>query len=98
MSKFDGLGADGWAGQARTELDLLGGRRATPAGRLTAAEQRVVDLAAAGLSNKQIARRLFVAVHTVEVHLAHAFAKLGVRSRAELASRLASSAMLPPAD
>ena len=98
MSKFDGLGADGWAGQARTELDLLGRRRATPAGRLTAAEQRVVDLAAAGLSNKQIARRLFVAVHTVEVHLAHAFAKLGVRSRAELASRLASPALLPPAD
>ena len=97
-AKFDEMGADGWAGQARTELDLLGGRRVTAAGRLTAAEQRVVELAAAGLSNKQIARRLFVAVHTVEVHLAHAYAKLGVRSRAELASRLASSAALPLAD
>jgi DNA-binding CsgD family transcriptional regulator len=93
-AEFDALGSPGWAGQARAELDLLGARRAASAGSLTAAEQRVVDLAASGLSNKQIARRLFVAVHTVEVHLAHAYAKLGVHSRAQLASRLASPA--PP--
>jgi DNA-binding CsgD family transcriptional regulator len=93
-AEFDALGSPGWAGQARAELDLLGARRAAPAGGLTAAEQRVVDLAASGLSNKQIARRLFVAVHTVEVHLAHAYAKLGVHSRAQLASRLASPAPL----
>jgi DNA-binding CsgD family transcriptional regulator len=92
-AEFDALGSAGWAGQARAELDLLGTRGA-PAGGLTAAEQRVVELAASGLSNKQIARRLFVAVHTVEVHLAHAYAKLGVQSRAQLASRLASPA--PP--
>jgi DNA-binding CsgD family transcriptional regulator len=90
-AEFDVLGSPGWAGQARAELDLLGARGAAPAGSLTAAEQRVVELAASGLSNKQIARRLFVAVHTVEVHLAHAYAKLGVRSRAQLASRLASA-------
>jgi DNA-binding CsgD family transcriptional regulator len=89
-AEFDALGSPGWAGQARAELDLLGARGAAPAGGLTAAEQRVVELAAGGLSNKQIARRLFVAVHTVEVHLAHAYAKLGVHSRAQLASRLAS--------
>jgi DNA-binding CsgD family transcriptional regulator len=93
-AEFDALGSPGWAGQAHAELDLLGARRAAPSGGLTAAEQRVVDLAASGLSNKQIARRLFVAVHTVEVHLAHAYAKLGVQSRAQLASRLASPA--PP--
>jgi len=93
-AEFDALGSPGWAGQADAELDLLGARRAASAGDLTAAEQRVVDLAASGLSNKQIARRLFVAVHTVEVHLAHAYAKLGVHSRAQLASRLASPA--PP--
>ena len=91
-AEFRALGSPGWAGQARAELDLLGARGAAPAGGLTAAEQRVVDLAASGLSNKQIAKRLFVAVHTVEVHLAHAYAKLGVRSRAQLASRLASPA------
>jgi DNA-binding CsgD family transcriptional regulator len=89
-AEFDALGSPGWAGQARGELDLLGTRGAAPAGGLTAAERRVVDLAASGLSNKQIARRLFVAVHTVEVHLAHAYAKLGVHSRAQLASRFAS--------
>jgi DNA-binding CsgD family transcriptional regulator len=93
--EFDALGSPGWAGQADAELDLLGARRPASAGELTAAEQRVVDLAASGLSNKQIARRLFVAVHTVEVHLAHAYAKLGVHSRAQLARRLASP---PPQD
>ena len=89
-AEFGALGSPGWAGQARDELDLLGAKGAASAGGLTAAEQRVVDLAASGLSNKQIARRLFVAVHTVEVHLAHAYAKLGVHSRVQLASRLAS--------
>jgi DNA-binding CsgD family transcriptional regulator len=95
---FDVLGADGWAEQARTELGLLGARVVTPMGGLTTAEQRVVELAAAGLSNKEIARRLFVAVHTVEVHLGHAYAKLGVRSRAQLASRLAAPAQPPAVD
>ena len=83
---FDALGADGWTEQARAELGLLGARVVTPMGVLTTAEQRVVELAAAGLSNKEIAKRLFVAVHTVEVHLGHAYAKLGVRSRAQLAA------------
>ena len=93
-AEFGALGSPGWAREAHAELDLLGTRGAASADGLTAAEQRVVDLAASGLSNKQIARRLFVAVHTVEVHLAHAYAKLGVRSRAQLASRFASP--IPP--
>jgi DNA-binding CsgD family transcriptional regulator len=88
---FEERGSDGWAALARTELARLVTRRPTPAGELTAAEQRVVALAAEGLSNKEIARHLFVAVHTVEVHLGHAYAKLGVRSRTQLASRLAAS-------
>jgi DNA-binding NarL/FixJ family response regulator len=48
----------------------------------------VVELAAEGRANKEIARALHVTVHTVEVHLSRAYAKLGVRSRAQLASRL----------
>jgi DNA-binding NarL/FixJ family response regulator len=48
----------------------------------------VVELAADGLSNKEIAQTLFVTVNTVEVHLSHAYAKLGVRSRTQLAGRL----------
>jgi DNA-binding CsgD family transcriptional regulator/tetratricopeptide (TPR) repeat protein len=89
---FDGLGCAGWAGQARMDLARLGTGRPVRAGELTAAEKRVAGLAASGLSNKQIARRLFIAVHTVEVHLAHAYAKLGIRSRAQLAGRLAAPA------
>jgi DNA-binding NarL/FixJ family response regulator len=50
----------------------------------------VADLAVRGLSNKEIAQALFVTVHTVEVHLSHAYAKLGVRSRTQLAGRLAT--------
>ena len=48
----------------------------------------MVELAAEGRANKEIARALLVTVHTVEVHLSRAYAKLGVRSRAQLASRL----------
>jgi DNA-binding CsgD family transcriptional regulator len=40
------------------------------------------------MSNKQIARELFVTVHTVEVHLSRAYAKLGVSSRRQLSARL----------
>jgi DNA-binding CsgD family transcriptional regulator len=89
-AEFGALGADGWAAQAGTELELLGGAGTTAAGRLTAAERRVVTLAASGRSNKQIARELYVAEHTVEVHLSHAYAKLGIQSRSQLASRLAA--------
>jgi DNA-binding CsgD family transcriptional regulator len=88
-AEFGALGAGGWAGLAAAELGLLGGTGTTAGRGLTAAEQRVAALAAAGRSNKQIARELYVAEHTVEVHLSHAYAKLGVRSRSQLASRLA---------
>ncbi len=62
-----------------------------PADTLTPSERRVVELAAQGLSNKEIAIQLVVTVHTVEVHLTHAFPKLGVRSRSQLAARLAEA-------
>ena len=61
---------------------------------LTAAESQVVSLAARGLSNVEIANELFLSRYTVETHLKHVFVKLGVRSRAELAS-LASQAHTP---
>jgi DNA-binding CsgD family transcriptional regulator len=72
------------------EHERVPGRRPVTSGELTATERRVVELAAGGLTNKQIATTLFVTVHTVEVHLAHAYAKLGVRSRGQLAARLAA--------
>jgi DNA-binding CsgD family transcriptional regulator len=88
---FAELGCDGWAVRARAELACLGGTRGPASGTLTPAQHRVAVLAADGLSNKQIARRLFIAEHTVEVHLARAYSKLGVRSRTQLANHLARS-------
>jgi DNA-binding CsgD family transcriptional regulator len=87
---FDEIGSVGWAQETRSELGRVGARRPQRAGDLTPAERRVVELAAAGLANKEIARTLFVGVHTVEVHLSHAYAKLGVRSRAQLAARFSA--------
>ena len=84
---FDAQGATGWAALARAELERVGARRPRPAGELTPAEGRVVALAAEGASNKEIAAALHVTVHTVEGHLTRAFAKLGVRSRSQLAAR-----------
>ncbi len=56
---------------------------------LTASERRVAQLAAGGLTNREIAQELFVAPKTVENHLIRAYAKLGVKGRRELAGALA---------
>jgi pimeloyl-ACP methyl ester carboxylesterase/DNA-binding CsgD family transcriptional regulator len=53
---------------------------------LTGAEQRVAQLVAGGLANREVAERLYLSRYTVETHLKHVFAKLGVSSRAELAA------------
>ena len=85
---FETLGADGWAEQAREEIERTGARRPVPKGALTPTEKRVARLASAGLSNKEIAAELVVTVYTVEKHLSHVYAKLGVHSRAKLVSAL----------
>ena len=63
---------------------------------LTEGEWRVVALAAQGRTNAEIADRLFLSRYTVETHLKHVFAKLGLRSRAELAAVVASAPSRPP--
>jgi len=71
-------------------------RRSAAEGRcweLTPSEQRVVVLAASGISNHGIATRLTLSVRTIECHLSHAYAKLGIRSKAELAAWWASTAL-----
>lgn len=88
-SEFERMGAPLWAAWARDEVDRLGGRRPGVEGGLTPSERRVVELAVNGFSNKEIAAKLVVSVHTVEVHLSHAYDKLGVRSRSQLGARLA---------
>lgn len=89
-AELERMGARLWAERARAELARVSGRRGS-ADALTPSERRVAELAAEGLSNKEIAQTLFVSVHTVERHLTHAYAKLGIRSRAQLASRLAAA-------
>jgi DNA-binding CsgD family transcriptional regulator len=88
VAGFEELGSVGWVEEARSELTRVGARRPQPKGELTPAERRVVELAVEGLSNKEIARALFVAVNTVEAHLSHAYAKLGIHSRSQLARAL----------
>jgi DNA-binding NarL/FixJ family response regulator len=84
--RFETLGAAGWAAKARTELGRIGGR--TRAEGLTAAEQRVATLVAEGRTNREVAAALFLAERTVASHLSRVYAKLGVRSRTELARKL----------
>ena len=87
---FDEIGSPGWADQARAELSRIGARKPRSGG-LTPSERRVAELAAAGKSNKEIAQELVITIHTVERHLSRAYAKLGIRSRGQLAARLAKS-------
>ena len=88
IDAFEAEGSSGWADDARSELARVGARRPSTAGRLTVTEQRTARLAADGLSNKEIAKVLVVTVNTVEFHLRNTYAKLGIRSRAQLAGRL----------
>jgi DNA-binding CsgD family transcriptional regulator len=55
---------------------------------LTPTELTVADLVADGLSNPQIGERLFISRRTVQAHLAHVFAKLGISSRVQLAAEV----------
>jgi DNA-binding CsgD family transcriptional regulator len=84
-------GAAPLAQHARDELNVSGARvpRHHVGDELTPSERRIVDMAAAGMSNPQIAQALFVTTKTVESHLGRAYLKLGVKSRHELTRALA---------
>jgi DNA-binding CsgD family transcriptional regulator len=84
---FERLGAPAWAEQARSELARVGPRRRAP-DELTATELRVAELAAAGLTNREVAKAAFISTKTVEANLARVYRKLGIRSRAELGARM----------
>jgi len=89
LDAFEGLRAATWADRARSELRASGetARRREPSTvlDLTPQEQHIARLVSQGLSNRDVAGRLFVSPRTVEYHLSHAYQKLGVRSRGELA-------------
>jgi DNA-binding CsgD family transcriptional regulator len=99
FEQFSSMGADLWAHRAEAELVAMGERvsggamdrprtalqRATA---LTRQEVVVSALVSEGLTNREVASRLFVSTNTVETHLRHIFAKLGVRSRTELSRKI----------
>ena len=86
---FADIGAPLWVARAERELRPLGGR---PTSRLTLtpAEERVAELAASGLTNRQVATALFISPKTVESSLARIYRKLGIHSRAELGAHIAA--------
>ena len=100
LAAFERLGASAWAeraaaGLATTGLPTTGPvkrrREAGPREPLTAQELQVADLAAAGLSNREIAVRLCLSHRTVGAHLYRIFPKLGISSRAALRDALTRS-------
>jgi DNA-binding CsgD family transcriptional regulator len=86
------LGARRLEREALDELRTAGARRRsrtlTGVDALTASERRTAEMAASGMTNREIAQALFVTIKTVEGHLRAAFMKLGIRSRAELPALL----------
>jgi DNA-binding CsgD family transcriptional regulator len=96
-----GIGALGLAARANEEIAATGARPRkviqTGLDALTASERRVAQLAAEGMSNKEIAQTLFVTIKTVEVHLSHAYRKLEISSRAQLEKALTPAPSLTPA-
>jgi DNA-binding CsgD family transcriptional regulator len=85
---FQDLGASLWSRRAEEELDRLGTRRSGRS-ELTTVERRVAELVAAGRTNREVARELFMGLRTVETHLGRAYSKLGVHRRTQLAPALA---------
>jgi DNA-binding NarL/FixJ family response regulator len=88
LTIFERLGAPTWAERARGELAMVGPRRHSQI-ELTATELRVAELAASGLTNREVAQATFMSAKTVETHLASVYRKLGIHSRAELGARVA---------
>lgn len=83
LAAFEGMKSALWTDRARNELarTTVGATRALL---LTPSEQRVAELAAGGLTNRDIGAAVFISPKTVEAHLARIYRKLGIHTRAEL--------------
>ncbi|MBI2780821.1 MAG: hypothetical protein HYX55_03360 [Chloroflexi bacterium] len=83
LAEFKALGAPSWVAAARDELGRIGGRQRLEG--LSPSELAVANLVAEGRTNHEIAAALFLGERTVAGHLTRIYAKLGIRSRTELA-------------
>jgi DNA-binding NarL/FixJ family response regulator len=83
LRAFEAMGTPLWAERARAELARTKVSAARDPG-LTPTEQRVAELAASGMTNRDVAATLFISPKTVEHNLSRAYRKLGIHSRAEL--------------
>jgi DNA-binding CsgD family transcriptional regulator len=88
LATFDAMGAGPWAARTRGDLARVGLRRGDPSA-LTETETRIAELAAGGRTNREVAAEAFISPKTVEANLSRVYAKLGIRSRAELGAWLA---------
>ncbi|MFB7674021.1 AAA family ATPase [Kitasatospora purpeofusca] len=97
---FDRLGAPAWAARAHAELRAAGVAPHTPSAAplpLTWQERRVAELAAGGLTNKEIGEQMRLSPRTVSAHLYRAFPKLGITTRAALRDALTRISQPTPA-
>ncbi|WP_422742108.1 helix-turn-helix transcriptional regulator [Mycobacterium sp. WMMD1722] len=83
LRTFESIRTGLWAQRVRAELARVNVRPSRDQG-LTPSEQQVAELAAAGMSNRDIAATLFISIKTVEANLGRVYRKLGVRGRASL--------------
>jgi DNA-binding CsgD family transcriptional regulator len=83
LQAFDVMGTPLWADRVRAELART---KVAPSGdlALTPSERRVAELAASGMTNRDVAAALFISPKTVESNLARIYRKLGIKTRAEL--------------
>jgi len=90
LKTFEDLNTRLWADRARAELARadVGTRRMSS---LSPSEQRVAELAASGMTNRDVAAALFISPKTVESNLARIYRKLGIHSRAELGRHMGNS-------
>jgi DNA-binding CsgD family transcriptional regulator len=84
---FERLGATLWHDRVVEDLSRIGGRQPRASG-LTPTERRVAELAAVGLTNREIAAHAYLSVNTVQAYLKRVYRELGIRSRTELARKL----------
>ena len=99
IEAFDALGTVSWGDRAREELRASGetSRKRSVASwdQLSAQELQIAQMAANGLSNRDIGQRLYLSHRTVGSHLYRVYPKLGITSRAQLHGVLNAQALIP---